>query len=61
MEEVAGGLRRLHSKELHNLYVSPNFIRAIKSRMSHVSRLGHIQNAYKILVGNVREETTWKT
>jgi hypothetical protein len=25
-EEVAGGWRRLHSEELHNLYTSPNVI-----------------------------------
>jgi hypothetical protein len=31
-EEVAGGWRRLHNEELHNLYASPNFIRVIKSR-----------------------------
>jgi hypothetical protein len=31
-EEVAGGWRRLHNEELHNLYVSPNVIRVIKSR-----------------------------
>jgi hypothetical protein len=31
-EEVAGGWRRLHNEELHNLYVSPNITRAIKSR-----------------------------
>jgi hypothetical protein len=30
-EEVAGGWRRLHNKELHNLYASSNIIRAIKS------------------------------
>jgi hypothetical protein len=32
MEEVAGGLRRLHNEGLHNLYGSLNIIRAIKSR-----------------------------
>jgi hypothetical protein len=30
-EEVAGGWRRLHNEELHNLYPSPNIIR-VKSR-----------------------------
>jgi hypothetical protein len=29
-EEMAGGWRRLHNGELHNLYSSPNIIRAIK-------------------------------
>jgi hypothetical protein len=31
-EEVAGGWRRLHNKELHNLYASSHAIRVIKSR-----------------------------
>jgi hypothetical protein len=31
-EEVAGGWRRLHNEELHNLYALPNTIRVIKSR-----------------------------
>jgi hypothetical protein len=30
-EEAAGGWRRLHNEELHNLYASPD-IRVIKSR-----------------------------
>jgi hypothetical protein len=29
-EEVAGGWRRLHNKELHNLNASPNIISTIK-------------------------------
>jgi hypothetical protein len=31
-EEVAGGWRRLHNEELHNLYTSLNIIRLTKSR-----------------------------
>jgi len=31
-EEVAGGWRRLHNEELHNLYASSNTIRVVKSR-----------------------------
>jgi hypothetical protein len=31
-EQVAGGWRRLHNEELHNLYALPNIIRMIKSR-----------------------------
>jgi hypothetical protein len=31
-EEVAGGWRRLHNEELHNLYTSPNLTGVMKSR-----------------------------
>jgi histone acetyltransferase (RNA polymerase elongator complex component) len=40
--EVAGGWRRLHNKELYNLYASSYIIRMIKSRrmrwVGHVAR-----------------------
>jgi hypothetical protein len=52
-EEVAGGWRKLHNEELHNLYISPNTVRVMKSmRMrwtGHVTRI-EMSNAYEILV-----------
>jgi hypothetical protein len=53
-EEVAGGWKRLHSKELHNLYASSNIITVRESRImrwaNHVACTEAIRNAYKILV-----------
>jgi hypothetical protein len=54
-EDGVGGWRRLHNKELHNLYTSLNIIRVMKSRGMRwawrVGRLGEMRNAYNILVG----------
>jgi hypothetical protein len=54
-DEVTGEWRKLHNKELHNLYFSPNIIRMIKSRSmrqaGNVARMGETRNAYRILVG----------
>jgi hypothetical protein len=54
-DEVAGGWRKLHKKELHNLYSSPSIIRMIRSRRmgcaGNVERMREKMNAYKILVG----------
>jgi hypothetical protein len=54
-EEVAVGWRRLHNEELHNLYNSPNIIRAMKSRRmrwaGYVVRMGVRRNSCKMLVG----------
>jgi hypothetical protein len=50
--EMAGGWRKRHHKELHNLYSSPSIIRITKSRsMSRVVRTGEKRNACRILVG----------
>jgi hypothetical protein len=53
---VTGGWRKLHNKELHNLYTSPSVIRIIKSRRmrwaGHVARIGEKRNVYRLLVGN---------
>jgi hypothetical protein len=51
-EGVEGGLRRLHNEELHNLYASPNNIRAISQRgrwVGNVTRTGKMRNSYKVL------------
>jgi hypothetical protein len=52
---MAGGWRKLHNEELHNLHCPPSIIRMIKSRTmrweGHVARMGEKTNAYRILVG----------
>jgi hypothetical protein len=59
-DEVEGGWRRLHNEELHNLNVSPDIIRVIKSRTSrsasHVSRTREMRNAYRIFVRNLESK-----
>jgi hypothetical protein len=63
---VAGGWRRLHNEELHNLYASQNITKVMKSRRmrwtGHIARIGKMRKAYKILVGKPEgKETTRKT
>jgi hypothetical protein len=52
---VTGGCRKLHNKELHDLYCSPSIIRIIKSRgmrwVGHVARMGEKRKVYRLLVG----------
>jgi hypothetical protein len=52
---VTGEWRKVHNKELHDLYSSPSIIRIIKSRRmrwaSHVAQMGEKRNAYRLLVG----------
>jgi hypothetical protein len=53
-DEVTGGWRKLHNKELHDLYSSPSIIRIKSRRMrwaGHVARMGEKRNAYRLLVG----------
>jgi hypothetical protein len=54
-DEVTGEWRKLHNKELRNLYSSPSIIRIIKSRRmrwaGHLARMGEKRNAYRLLVG----------
>ena len=54
-DEVMGEWRRLHNKELNNLYSSSNIVQVIKSRRmrwaGHVARMGEEREAYRVLVG----------
>jgi hypothetical protein len=54
MDEMTGEWRKLHNKELHDLYSSPSIIRIIKSRRmrwaSHVAQMGEKRNVYRLLM-----------
>jgi hypothetical protein len=61
-DEVTGEWRKLHNKELHDLYSSPRIIRIIKLRrmkwVGHVARMGEKRNAYRLLVGKPEGKRT---
>jgi len=63
-DEATGEWRRLHNKELNDLYSSPNNVRVIKSRRmrwtGHVACMGEERGVYRVLVGKP-EETTGET
>jgi hypothetical protein len=52
---VTGEWRKLHNKELHDLYSSPSINRIINvrsmRRAGHVARMAKKRNAYRLLVG----------
>jgi hypothetical protein len=54
-DEVTGEWRKLHNEELHNLYLSVDIIRQVKSRRmrwaGYVARMGEERKFYKVLVG----------
>jgi hypothetical protein len=54
-DEVTVEWRKLHSGELHNLYLLPDIIRQIKSRrmrwVGHVARMGEGRNVCRVLLG----------
>jgi hypothetical protein len=54
-DEVTGEWRKLHNKELRDLYSSPIIVRVIKSRSmkwaGHVERTWEKRNVYRLLVG----------
>jgi hypothetical protein len=59
-DEIIGQWRNLHNGELHNLYLSPNITRQIKSRRmkwaGHVAHMGQERKVYKALVGKPEEK-----
>jgi hypothetical protein len=50
-DQVTGEWRKLHNKELHDLYSSPTIVRVIKSRRmrwaGHVARIGEGRGVYR--------------
>jgi hypothetical protein len=52
-DEVTGGWRKLHKKELRDSYSSPSIILTIKSRRmklaAHVARKGKNRTTYRLL------------
>ena len=56
-DEVTREWRKLHSKELNDMYSSPNIIWVIKSRRmrwaGHVAHMGERTVAYRVLVGRL--------
>jgi hypothetical protein len=59
-DEVTGEWRKLHNKEIGDLYSSPSIIRTIKSRKmrwaGHVARMGEKRNCHRLLVGKSEGE-----
>jgi len=60
---VTGAWRRMHNKELNDLYSSPNIVRVIKSRRmrwaGHVARMGEERGCIWFWWGNRREGDHW--
>jgi hypothetical protein len=63
-DEVTGEWRKLHNKELHDLYYSPTIVRVVKSRRIrwavHVAaRMGRGEACTGFLCGNLKERDHW--
>jgi len=54
-DEATREWRKLHNKELNDLYSTPNIVRVIKSRrmkwVGHVVLMGERRGVYKVIVG----------
>jgi len=59
-DEITGEWKKLHNKELNDLYSSPNIVRVIKSRRmrwaGHVARMKERRGVYRVLVGKPEEK-----
>jgi hypothetical protein len=59
-DKVTGEWRKLHNKELRDLYSSPSIIRIIKSKrmrwVRNVARMGKKRNAYMLSVGKLKRK-----
>jgi hypothetical protein len=57
-----GEWRKLHNKELHDLYSSPSIIRIMNPQRMRwvglVARMGEKRNAYRLLVGKPEGKTS---
>jgi hypothetical protein len=55
----------LHNKELHNLYFSPDIVEIIRLGLRRwsglVALMGERKGAYKVLLENLKKESTRKT
>jgi hypothetical protein len=52
-DEATRGWKKLHNKELNDLYSSLHIVRVIKSRMrwaGHLARIGERRGVYRVLV-----------
>ena len=54
-DEVTGEWRKLHNKELSDLYSLPNIVQVVKSRRmrwsGHVAHMGEGRGVHRVLVG----------
>jgi hypothetical protein len=61
-DEVTGEWRKLHNKELNDLYCSPDIVRVIKSRRmrwaGNVASKGEKRGVYRVLVGKPEGKRT---